>query len=75
VGDGDRNDCACAGFGFSGSGDVEMGDAMRFVVLAFASEMESAWKNWLAGCGLPMADKGGDETSDLREAASCFPFA
>jgi hypothetical protein len=75
VGDGGRNDCACAGFGFSGSGDVETGAAVRLGELAFASEMESAWKNWLAGCGLPMADKGGDEVSDFRETASCFPLA
>jgi hypothetical protein len=75
VGDGDRNDEVCVGFRFNGSGDVERGDGVRFGGLALTSDIESAWKNLLAGCDLPTADRGGEDTSDLRELPSCLAFA
>jgi hypothetical protein len=74
VGDGDRS-WPGARFGCSGSGDIDMGDGVRFGGLVLTSETVSAWKNLLSCCDLLIVDKGGDAFSGLRGASSCLPLA
>jgi hypothetical protein len=57
-----------------GSSDDETGDG-RAGELPLGSNSESAWKNLVSCWALPIADKGGDGISGLRELSSCCPFA
>lgn len=51
----------CEGFRFGhGSGDVGPVGGVRAGELLLASDIESAWKNLLAACDLPTAERGGE---------------